>query len=83
MNLELPRETCARCGAAFGCGAQVGTCWCATVSVTPDDLRALERRFEGCLCPACLESAGEWLGSAPQRAVRSTQSRSAGSATRA
>ncbi|WP_244158382.1 cysteine-rich CWC family protein [Caballeronia fortuita] len=46
-------QVCARCGAAFRCGALAGdpSCWCATLPALPADrLRAGMR----CLCPACL-----------------------------
>ncbi len=47
-------ETCARCGAAFGCGAADSGCWCAAVEV-PEAVRArLVAAYAGCLCERCL-----------------------------
>jgi hypothetical protein len=45
-----PEAHCARCGAAFACGAgSAGPCWCAS-------LPALEPvPGRGCLCRTCLE----------------------------
>ena len=53
---ETP-ERCERCGAGFGCGATTGGCWCATVDVAPAVLLELDRTYDGCLCPECLQSA--------------------------
>jgi hypothetical protein len=51
-----PRQlACARCGAAFECGATVGKCWCAE-----EDFRLpmpAANSGEDCLCPACLRKA--------------------------
>ncbi|KQR79688.1 hypothetical protein ASG35_07355 [Burkholderia sp. Leaf177] len=46
-------QHCARCGADFRCGQQMGdaTCWCASMPVLPAD--KLNPRL-ACLCPACL-----------------------------
>ena len=48
---------CAACGTVFGCGAAQATCWCAAVVLTPTASVDLVRRYQGCLCPACLERA--------------------------
>lgn len=46
---------CPRCGGAFHCGAaDAGPCACMTVRLDSAQLRALDRRFCGCLCLACL-----------------------------
>ena len=50
---------CARCGAAFACGADrpvSDPCWCTAVALGGTVLERLARTFEGCLCPACLEA---------------------------
>jgi cysteine-rich CWC protein len=47
--------TCARCGAAFACGADTGACWCGE-----EDFRLpmpAADSGEDCLCPACLRKA--------------------------
>src|SRR5436305_1321763 len=52
---EPRRLTCARCGAAFACGAQSGKCWCAE-----EDFRLAVPAAdsgEDCLCPECLRRA--------------------------
>lgn len=49
-------ETCARCGARFGCGMRAGAarCWCNDLPV----LDPLPAQFagKGCLCPECLKT---------------------------
>jgi hypothetical protein len=46
---------CARCGAAFHCGAQdARPCWFCTLRVEPAVLAEMASRWRGCLCPACL-----------------------------
>jgi N-carbamoylputrescine amidase len=52
--VERASSTCEACGAAFGCGAGTGACWCVEVEVPAERLGELNRRFERCLCPACL-----------------------------
>jgi hypothetical protein len=48
------RLACARCGAAFECGAP-GECWCAA---EPDRLPLTAAGAnEDCLCQACLRKA--------------------------
>ena len=49
-------QACARCGAAFECGADGDACWCAEVVLDADALAALRDRFTDCLCPACLRA---------------------------
>ncbi len=46
------RLTCARCGAAFGCGVDDETCWCARV----DARLPLPQDAADCLCPDCLQA---------------------------
>ena len=47
-------DTCARCGASFGCGMLAGKeqCWCMELPV----LDPLPKEYEGCLCPTCLKT---------------------------
>jgi hypothetical protein len=61
VNEVIRDKTCPRCGAGFGCGAELSqghACWCS-------ELPPLKYRSgEGCLCPACLaallaDEAGE------------------------
>jgi len=42
---------CARCGATFGCGAQLERCWCQ--QLPPLDPARLAGDI-GCYCPDCL-----------------------------
>lgn len=46
-------DTCARCGASFGCGRTQGkpSCWCAEL---PAALPVPAEGEGACLCPACL-----------------------------
>jgi hypothetical protein len=50
-------KKCACCGQPFSCQQKEG-CWCADVRLTPSALAELQARFAGCLCEACLRSAG-------------------------
>lgn len=46
---------CPRCGGGFHCGVQDSTpCPCTTLNLDPALIKALEARFLGCLCIACL-----------------------------
>ena len=47
---------CERCGAAFGCGVDAGSCWCAEVEVGAETQRAIAARYGDCLCPTCLSA---------------------------
>jgi hypothetical protein len=47
---------CPRCGAAFGCGASAGACWCAAEPLSPEAAARARAYGDNCLCPACLEA---------------------------
>jgi hypothetical protein len=48
---------CPRCGAAFHCGMDDGAaCWCSGLSMGGQTLAALNARYRGCLCGACLRA---------------------------
>jgi hypothetical protein len=47
---------CARCGAAFECGAETGACWCAEEQFR---LPMPTGDAGDCLCPACLREAAQ------------------------
>ena len=49
--------TCERCGAAFGCGAGTGACWCVAEPFRLPLPKVGESKFKDCLCPACLREA--------------------------
>jgi Cysteine-rich CWC len=50
-------DRCAACGAAFHCGAgDAAPCPCGTVTLSPAQLAALRRQYDGCLCLACLRA---------------------------
>jgi hypothetical protein len=54
-KLPLRRLACARCGAAFNCGAGAGSgCWCMDEGY---HLPMPDVAGEDCLCPACLRAA--------------------------
>lgn len=60
LNLPLITEddsppACESCGQAFACGATLAGCWCAEVKLTETVRAELRRRFQRCLCRACLE----------------------------
>jgi hypothetical protein len=46
---------CEACGGEFWCGAALGGCWCAEVSLGEAARASLRGRFGGCLCRPCLE----------------------------
>ena len=52
LNLTEP-ETCPRCGAKFDCGKS-GKCWCFEVDVPPSVLEKIDKEYNSCLCPKCL-----------------------------
>ncbi len=51
---ESNNARCARCGAAFHCGAQEAACDCAQVAIDAATREAIALRFSGCLCNECL-----------------------------
>ena len=56
----LEDDVCPRCGAKFTC-SKSGKCWCYEVSV-PDAVQdAVNKKYDTCLCPDCLNrvSKGE------------------------
>ncbi|MEO8122926.1 MAG: cysteine-rich CWC family protein [Burkholderiales bacterium] len=64
-----PNEKCARCGAAFHCGAHEAHCGCAQVALDAPTLARLHAQFgAGCLCLACLRE----VHASPLRDVRRT-----------
>ena len=46
---------CKRCGAEFRCSASP-KCWCYEVDISPARLEELHRKYDGCLCPECLNN---------------------------
>jgi hypothetical protein len=53
----IDNSRCARCGAAFHCGAADATpCVCSSLQLDPTTLATLRTRFAGCLCMACLRT---------------------------
>jgi len=47
-------KICASCGDEFGCGANLGGCWCTEVTISTVDAAHLKVTFNDCLCPKCL-----------------------------
>jgi hypothetical protein len=50
----MTSTSCAACGKPFGCGADIGGCWCDGVETDEGTLAQLAGAYSGCLCPACL-----------------------------
>lgn len=46
-------ESCPRCGRMFKC-SKSGRCWCFEVALPPDMLDEIEKNYDRCLCPICL-----------------------------
>jgi hypothetical protein len=62
-----PNAACARCGSAFHCGASdAAPCACTRLRLSADVLATLRRRYDGCLCPVCLQA----LAAAPEPRLR-------------
>lgn len=55
-TMEPRRQRCEACGAQFGCGADVGRCWCDRVTVDAETLARLRSLYGSCLCPDCLQA---------------------------
>ena len=53
--VQLREQRCEACGREFGCGAEVGGCWCTDVTLDAATLERLRAAYERCLCPSCLE----------------------------
>jgi len=47
------KDTCPRCLKKFHCG-KGGKCWCFEVDVPVSVLEIINTKFDGCLCPECL-----------------------------
>jgi len=52
-RILIEPETCPRCGAEFSC-SKSGKCWCFSVSVSEAVRYYIDRKYETCLCPQCL-----------------------------
>ena len=52
-------SVCEACGGEFACGASQGACWCQEVELGEEARAELRRRYERCLCRACLENYAE------------------------
>jgi len=46
-------EKCPRCGAEFTC-SKSGKCWCFEVVVPSVLQESINKKYETCLCPDCL-----------------------------
>ncbi|MAE07611.1 MAG: hypothetical protein CL661_02495 [Bacteroidetes bacterium] len=51
-------EKCPKCGIPFQC-SKSGKCWCFEVKVSPTVLDEIEKKYNSCLCPVCLQSFAE------------------------
>ena len=59
-SVDEAHARCPRCGGGFHCGASDREpCACATVTLDATTLAALRRRYDGCLCLACLAQIAE------------------------
>jgi len=55
--VDTDNSRCARCGAAFHCGAADATpCACSSLKLDAATLAQLRASFTGCLCMACLSA---------------------------
>lgn len=52
----MTSTSCAACGRPFGCGADIGGCWCNGVETDDATLAQLAGTYSGCLCPDCLRA---------------------------
>ncbi len=53
--MDAADHRCPRCGAPFHCGAaDAAPCECTTLRLDAELLAELARRYDGCLCLACL-----------------------------
>ncbi|MGM0567419.1 MAG: cysteine-rich CWC family protein [Bacteroidota bacterium] len=59
QNTKGTQKTCPRCGKAFFCGAETGSCWCTKYSLSENALQKLQENYSGCLCEACLSTIAE------------------------
>ncbi len=65
---------CEACGTVFGCGVAQATCWCAAVVLTPAVSADLRRRYQRCLCPACLARTAGTPGEISAQHAHDTES---------
>lgn len=57
---EPANASCARCGAAFHCGANdPAPCPCTGLVLAPELLLRLRRQYTGCLCLGCLRALAQ------------------------
>lgn len=49
----MKSKTCPKCGAAFTCGQDEATCWCAGAEYKV--VRKIPAQYGDCLCPGCLK----------------------------
>ena len=53
-KILIEPEICPRCGAEFTC-SKSGKCWCFEVQV-PEKIRdSIDKKYDTCLCPKCLQ----------------------------
>ena len=45
---------CEACRSEFTCSAASGSCWCFEMEVAPKELLGIEKKYDDCLCQACL-----------------------------
>ncbi len=50
-------KRCPSCLVEFDCHTD-GTCWCADIALSFEQLKRLRERFDQCLCPQCLVREG-------------------------
>lgn len=54
------QQPCPRCARGFECGADaIKDCPCSTVGLSPEARELIARRWDGCLCPPCLQELQE------------------------
>lgn len=50
----IEKDICPSCYNAFDC-SKSKRCWCFEHDVLSEKLEELEKEYDGCLCPACME----------------------------
>lgn len=53
MEIE-EKEKCPRCGQKFLC-SKSNKCWCYEIGLDSNQLEKLNKTYESCICPDCIE----------------------------
>jgi hypothetical protein len=47
-------KKCSKCERAFTCQNEQRGCWCENIRLSREVLNDLRKKYQNCLCPACL-----------------------------